>query len=277
MKHPPALIWLCLLILPVDGLNNCTTQDISVHQNLTFPGGVLSPVANISWGSQEIPQIACIDKFVLLYRWEDENSLVLCPSYNVTQIDSQHYQCQANFSRQACNRTVTLTLESWIGNTLHQGPSGVVFINCSLSQPSSNDSAGLAEAIFSIIGSVAPILTAEDKTKCENFTEWTQWSTCSKSCGDKPGVRTRSRKSQCEEIKTDWEESICMVNKCPVHCLWSTWGEWSQCSQTCGTGSRTRQRLVEREPKYDGIPCLEQDDHETEACTAHSCPVNGEW
>ena len=156
MKHPPALIWLCLLILPVDGLNNCTIQDIGVHQNMTFPGGVLSPVANISWGSQEIPQIACIDKFVLLYRWEDENSLVLCPSYNVTQIDSQHYQCQANFSRQACNRTVTLTLESWIGNSLYN-LSSLVFINCSSHH---EQHLGLADAILSIIGSVVPVLAA---------------------------------------------------------------------------------------------------------------------
>ena len=140
-KH--LIIFCCITLIQDLGVEatstaNCSTIDDVIDddqiRNLTFPGGFLPSVANISWGTEEIgdKMISCVDKFVLLYELEEEGSSgVLCPSFNVTKIDSEHYQCQANFSQEACNRTVSLTLETWIGNTLYAGPSGVVFINCS--------------------------------------------------------------------------------------------------------------------------------------------------
>ena len=142
-KHLIFLCCSCILIQNsiVEATSNCSTIDVDNQiRNLTFPGGFLPSVANISWGTKEIgdQMISCVDKFVLLYELDGDDgstssSGVLCPSFNVTKIDSEHYQCQANFSQQTCNRTVSLTLETWIGSKLYAGPSGVVFINCSLS------------------------------------------------------------------------------------------------------------------------------------------------
>ncbi len=36
-----------------------------------------------------------------------------------------------------------------------------------------------------------------------------------------------------------FEEEICNDRQCPQ---WTTWGDWSSCSETCGGGSRTRSR-----------------------------------
>ena len=93
-------------------------------------------------------------------------------------MEENTYGCSADFSPEACNRTVTLILETWINGTLlTQGPRGAVFVDCQLEST-------LAEAIFTIIESVAPIFTANNT--CQ-WTEWTSWSSCSKSCGDAPG------------------------------------------------------------------------------------------
>ena len=283
-KH--LIIFCCITLIQDLGVEatstaNCSTIDDVIDddqiRNLTFPGGFLPSVANISWGTEEIgdKMISCVDKFVLLYELEEEGSSgVLCPSFNVTKIDSEHYQCQANFSQEACNRTVSLTLETWIGNTLYAGPSGVVFINCSTT--SSNIGPGLADAILTIIESVAPVVL---NAECQ-WGQWTEWSACSKSCGQSPGQRSRSRSStNCTQPKTEWEKDICLVNKCPINCQWSQWGEWTSCSQSCGTGTRSRQRQVEEDAKYGGIACLDQEKskEEVEKCVAHSCPVHGSW
>ena len=114
---------------------------------------------------------------MLLSEW-DGGTEVLCPSFNISKIDENNFGCLAKFSSEACNRTVTLTLETWInGSLLPNGPRGTVFIDCNLQST-------LADAIFTIIETVAPILTANNT--CQ-WTEWTSWSACSKSCGDGPG------------------------------------------------------------------------------------------
>ena len=45
-------------------------------------------------------------------------------------------------------------------------------------------------------------------------------------------------------LETERQEKPCYVNKCPQDCVLSIWGEWEACSQTCGTGKKTRRRTV---------------------------------
>jgi hypothetical protein len=58
--------------------------------------------------------------------------------------------------------------------------------------------------------------------------------------------------------------------KPPVDCKVSAWRVWSPCTKSCGTGSKTRSRKIERQPKHDGRPCpsLEQ----VRACGKKACP-----
>ena len=47
-------------------------------------------------------------------------------------------------------------------------------------------------------------------------------------------------------------------------CTYEEWGEWSECTQTCGdNGTMTRTREVKWEPKNGGVECNDEDSTET--------------
>ena len=52
---------------------------------------------------------------------------------------------------------------------------------------------------------------------------------------------------------------------------WGKWGKWSECSVTCGGGSRKRSRKCNKpKPKGGGKKC-EGDKQEVEECNTDSC------
>ena len=95
---------------------------------------------------------------------------------------------------------------------------------------------------------------------CE-LSPWTDWSTCSASCGPGKQTRTRTTKNQaagggdaCPDPNTSpgayREEKDCNLKECPVPCVQSGWGEWGKC--TFGKRSRTRTTLIAAK---NGGPC----------------------
>ena len=52
--------------------------------------------------------------------------------------------------------------------------------------------------------------------------------------------------------------------------VWGEWSTWSTCSQTCGRGSHTRNRLCEN--PNNGPDCV-GDSSETKTCNRHRCPT----
>ena len=51
---------------------------------------------------------------------------------------------------------------------------------------------------------------------------------------------------------------------------WSKWGNWSECSAACGTGTRSRVRLCDNPvPVGDGKPCTGEV-KDTEPCSSDS-------
>merc|ERR1719483_1785441 len=121
------------------------------------------------------------------------------------------------------------------------------------------------------------VFSSEELIWTCNWTEWSNWSSCSITCGGK-GEITRQRSHTGSRICTGKEEEKkdCHVNLCPVDCVLSLWGEWSACSMSCGNGIRTRKRNVTQEEKNWGKKCP-RNIEEQEPCVEEVCAVDGAW
>merc|ERR1719510_2859464 len=83
--------------------------------------------------------------------------------------------------------------------------------------------------------------------------------------------------SMCQSSKFLQEKCPKTCNVCaPIDCVWDTWSNYTDCSQTCGGGFQTRSRIVKTPPKYGGAACP-GDAFESQVCNDQSCPVDCEW
>lgn len=119
--------------------------------------------------------------------------------------------------------------------------------------------------------------------------EWQAWSDCSVTCGH--GVRRRHRgcfppKGGGKECPIAGDSQYSEEQKCHESpCLnpqWTKWGDWSDCSVSCGIGCRSRRRacvdIAAGNAPLDnnGVLCLGPSIHD-DACDAGYCPVDGGW
>jgi hypothetical protein len=108
--------------------------------------------------------------------------------------------------------------------------------------------------------------------------EWGDWSTCSKSCGEGMKQRKREVASQSQDMSdftcpSSMQTQICNWQPCPVDCTTTKWSFYGrQCSKTCGEGTNKRVRFITQQPKYGGRACgsLAQ----TISCNASPCPID---
>lgn len=94
-------------------------------------------------------------------------------------------------------------------------------------------------------------------------TDFSNWSTCSRSCGR--GVSTRKRdivsRGKNGGVLADnacparVEVRECEMKKCPVHCELSQWGSFTECSKSCGNGFHFREREITTMPSDGGAGC----------------------
>lgn len=121
--------------------------------------------------------------------------------------------------------------------------------------------------------------------------QWSDWSDCTSRCD---GTKRRNRdiaslgvgsgkgcSGAAEEVAAcnSADKEGCLETE-PVDCLLSTWGMWSECSTTCGPGSRSHSRTVLTPSANGGKPCAGKLSKlapcETKDCGDSDCVWN-EW
>ena len=113
------------------------------------------------------------------------------------------------------------------------------------------------------------------------WSSWTQWTDCSKSCELGSTSRTRSRAVTeqygglpCEG--TPVQEAECNREGCAVDCEWGPWSRWTACSVHCDDGLTKRFRDVVVPQKNDGLPCIGEDEEQA-ICHESFCPRDCKW
>ncbi|XP_028827061.1 complement component C6 [Denticeps clupeoides] len=132
-------------------------------------------------------------------------------------------------------------------------------------------------ALLSALGTVTLI----SGCFCDHY-PWSAWSTCSKTCNY--GAQWRRRAvhfdayywdNQCGRMCETHEARACNVEVCPVHCEFSEYGSWSECSPCAKKQFRTR--AVARPAQFGGQECSEPLMEERPCHSAKECqiePVN---
>ncbi|XP_036410900.1 SCO-spondin [Megalops cyprinoides] len=134
-----------------------------------------------------------------------------------------------------------------------------------------------------------PVVPDEDT----GFSQWTAWSSCSRSCSDTLSPALKSRQRECVRPPCAGEirqERPCNLPQCPDggpcqgegcaerNCSWTEWGEWGVCSRSCGVGQQQRIRTY-LAPGVNGSWCEDilGGNIESRFCNIRACRVDGGW
>ncbi|CAG5111539.1 Oidioi.mRNA.OKI2018_I69.chr2.g5840.t1.cds [Oikopleura dioica] len=113
-------------------------------------------------------------------------------------------------------------------------------------------------------GEAEEVIPCDSGIICAVWTDWASWEPCSVSCGPGTTKRTRScggsGEATCEGDSV--QQKICLSGFCAPE--WSNWGSWSECSEDCGPGTRSRSRNCSKSG-CDGLS------EETEECQNQPC------
>nr|AXB74598.1 complement component 6 [Planiliza haematocheilus] len=95
---------------------------------------------------------------------------------------------------------------------------------------------------------------------CDRY-PWSSWSVCSSTCNY--GTQQRERifnyndnyywKSSCRQLCPTYDRRACFTQPCPVNCLLTGYGPWSDCSPCARKQFRTRS--VQRPSQFGGSEC----------------------
>lgn len=65
--------------------------------------------------------------------------------------------------------------------------------------------------------------------------------------------------------------SVCEYKR-SIDCEYSNYSEWSNCSASCGSGTKSKHRFITVKSQLYGTPCYNSTLTELEHCNTHSCP-----
>lgn len=81
---------------------------------------------------------------------------------------------------------------------------------------------------------------------CARWASWNNWAPCSKTCGSSESVRVRTcifgsvGDDGCPDDGAK-EAKVCKKDTCDTK-IWSSWGAWTDCTASCGSGMQMRSR-----------------------------------
>ncbi|XP_078340777.1 uncharacterized protein LOC111107180 [Crassostrea virginica] len=126
----------------------------------------------------------------------------------------------------------------------------------------------------------------------EDWSSWSLYSSCSRSCGTGTKKYVRQRHctnpspknggNSCYGRSVEYKHRTCFNKYCPVNCHWRSWGSWSYqggCSVSCGGGTRTIIRTrSSSEARYGGKVCSGKSQQTRERrCNVNPCSDDGGW
>lgn len=104
---------------------------------------------------------------------------------------------------------------------------------------------------------------------------WSNFTSCSQTCGGGTAVRTRKVVSgqagngtACPALN---ETKTCNTAVCPIDCQVGKWGPFGNCSASCNGGTKTRTRAVLVKAQHQGKVCPPLADQEE--CNTQPCPI----
>ncbi|CAL1174103.1 unnamed protein product [Cladocopium goreaui] len=122
------------------------------------------------------------------------------------------------------------------------------------------------------------------QTKNCEWNQWTAWGECSHQHGAGQAKRTRSFVAATGDGEactgSTTELKACVVKAQQVlDCAWGNWSAWTECTVSCGGGSKRRNRAVVQAPNAGGKACDPQIKEVVMPCNTQQCGDcrDGKW
>ncbi|XP_059154883.1 uncharacterized protein LOC131940263 [Physella acuta] len=167
--------------------------------------------------------------------------------------------------------------DPWTGDQCENAPDFCVGHHCENGATCVNQPQNKGYTCSCPIGFTGLLCNAPNDPVNGGWENWSQWSSCSVTCGS--GVKSRSR--ECDSPKPENGGELCQGSKtetqvCDTGCQDCSWGDWTQwtCDVTCGSGTATRSRTIAQVAVNGGLPC-QGPKTSSKLCTLSVCPVVG--